>query len=613
MKRVFALLLLALLLCGCTAQAPEETTGTTMETQPAVEPTEPTGSYEPDSAMETATGGAVRMYTPDIPEAYALAMLGEDLVVFSGRENTTLTKLTGENLYVTASVTLGTWLDLSAPSVQVTEKGVSYYDSDARQLVLLGTGLKEISRVQLPEDIVGEPLLSADRKRVYYCLEHSVWERTLETGIDRMIKEISESFTTVGTLLVDGSVLQCGLTDGRQMFLSVAVGKTLWQGDNGIAVTGAGNNWYAVVPEGILQAYVFGTGEEKQMLLLDSFDATGVYLEAMNCLVGMTAGEEGTRLDCFDLETGMCISTLTVADNIQYLTADASNGEICVLTEQGSVYLWNVAALPAGNEAVYSTPRYRLDSPDEEGYARCAAYAEEIGQRHGVTILFGEAATAIQPRDYDLTGEYLVPVIMAELEKLDALLTVYPEGMLKAAVEGTTGGTLYICLVREVTGSAELGIPDPVGGTQFWDGSDSYVAMAVGRERGEWYHQMYHALETRLMSDSKACYDWEYLNPDGFDYDYNYILNLSREDEGWLEGENRYFIDTYSMSFPMEDRARVMEYAMMENCGDYFASDAIQAKLLALCQGIREAYGLKKSPDTFLWEQYLSESLAYTK
>ena len=29
--------------------------------------------------------------------------------------------------------------------------------------------------------------------------------------------------------------------------------------------------------------------------------------------------------------------------------------------------------------------------------------------------------------------------------------------------------------------------------------------------------------------------------------------------------------------------------------------------------GIRECFGLKKSPDTFLWEQYLQESLAYTK
>jgi len=36
-----------------------------------------------------------------------------------------------------------------------------------------------------------------------------------------------------------------------------------------------------------------------------------------------------------------------------------------------------------------------------------------------------------------------------------------------------------------------------------------------------------------------------------------------------------------------------------------FQSDAMQRKLKALCDGIREAYGLRESPETFLWEQYL--------
>ena len=613
MKRVFALLLLALLLCGCAAQPPEETTGTTMETLPAVEPTEPTGSYEPDSAMEAATGGAVRAYTPDISDAYAVAVLDGDPVIFSGMANTTLTRLTGENLYITAAVTLDTWLDPSAPSVQVTKKGISYYDSRTRELVLLGTGLKEIGRVALPEDIVGEPVISADRKHIYYCLEHSVWEMTVETGISRMIKEISETFASAGGLLMENTVLQCSLEDRRQIFLSTEVGKTLWQGDGDITVTGAGNNWYAVVPEGIIQAYVYGTGEDdKQMLLLESFEGTGRYLADMNCLVSISGAGKDTRLDCFDLGTGKRISALETGDTVLHLASNAAAGVVCVLTGEGSLYLWNVAALPTGEETVYSMPRYTLESPDEAGYEQCAAYAEEIGDRYGVRILFGEAAVAVQPKNYDLTGEYMVPVLMAELEKLDALLSMYPEGMLEAAAD-TTGGTLYICLVREVAGSAELGIPDTVGGTQYWNGSDSYVAMAVGSDGGDWYHQMYHALETKLMSDSKACYDWEYLNPEGFDYDYNYILNQDREDGGWLEGENRYFIDLFSMSFPREDRAAIMAYAMMENCGEYFATEAMQAKLHALCVGLREAYGLQKSPDTFLWEQYLSESLAYTK
>ena len=67
------------------------------------------------------------------------------------------------------------------------------------------------------------------------------------------------------------------------------------------------------------------------------------------------------------------------------------------------------------------------------------------------------------------------------------------------------------------------------------------------------------------------------------------------------------------MTYPHEDRARVMQYAMQEGYEDYFVSDTMQAKLRQLCLGIREAFGWKKYEGTFVWEQYLRESLAYTK
>ena len=59
------------------------------------------------------------------------------------------------------------------------------------------------------------------------------------------------------------------------------------------------------------------------------------------------------------------------------------------------------------------------------------------------------------------------------------------------------------------------------------------------------------------------------------------------------------------MSYPKEDRARILEYAMTPGHSEYFRSPQMQAKLSQLCQGIREAYGLKKQKEAFLWEQYL--------
>jgi hypothetical protein len=65
------------------------------------------------------------------------------------------------------------------------------------------------------------------------------------------------------------------------------------------------------------------------------------------------------------------------------------------------------------------------------------------------------------------------------------------------------------------------------------------------------------------------------------------------------------------MSFPKEDRARIMEYASTPDNESYFATVTMQKKLKQLCLGIRKAFGLQKCTEEFLWEQYLDTPIAY--
>ena len=58
------------------------------------------------------------------------------------------------------------------------------------------------------------------------------------------------------------------------------------------------------------------------------------------------------------------------------------------------------------------------------------------------------------------------------------------------------------------------------------------------------------------------------------------------------------------MSFPREDRARILEYAMTPGNEAVFASETMQRKLATLCQGIRQAFDLE-ADQICLWEQYL--------
>jgi hypothetical protein len=63
------------------------------------------------------------------------------------------------------------------------------------------------------------------------------------------------------------------------------------------------------------------------------------------------------------------------------------------------------------------------------------------------------------------------------------------------------------------------------------------------------------------------------------------------------------------MNYLKEDRARVLENAMLPGKQEVFQSEYMQRKLTAICTGLREAYGLKKHPEVLPWEQYLINPL----
>lgn len=627
MKRLFVISLICLLLCGCGAPDAEETSIPTESesTLPAVDPTEPGGSYDPDSVIEAQTQGAVRAYPLSIPEAYAIMSMGSDVLVFSGSENTSITKLTGENLYVTASAQIGRRLESTDPDVLVNDKGVAYYDADTGEMVLLDVNLKEVSRISLPYDLVGSPVLSADRKNIYYCTADSVRVLTISSGISRMLREISYETQTVEAILFSDSILRIRLSDGtseKSLFLSTQTGQTIVEYAGALTLTASGDNWYAVTDEGIMPAYLYGSADaDARMLIPWNYTADGVWMEDLGSLVTFTAIAQsvGFQLDVYDGDSGTRTSRLYLEGSTAPVCLDcsASTGEILVLAagpdDTLTLYRWDPAGTAMADNTVYSGPRYTLSAPDQDGLAACEALAMDMEARYGVDIRFGSEAAAVESPDYDLTAEYQVPVLMDALTALDEALAAYPEGFLPSVMTGISEDPIHICIVREITGSPESGSLDAVDGIQFWYGSSNYVALRVGCDTaGVLYRQMYYAMENCLMSNSNDLYDWEYLNPSGFDYDYDYTTYLTREDSMYLEGEKRYFIDAYSMTFPREDRAAIMQYAMSPGNEELFAGTYMQAKLKALCKAIREACGLTKSTDTYLWEQYLAKSLAYT-
>jgi hypothetical protein len=272
------------------------------------------------------------------------------------------------------------------------------------------------------------------------------------------------------------------------------------------------------------------------------------------------------------------------------------------------LFRWDPSQTKTENDRTYLEPYYTADNPNLDGLQACKELARTLGDQYGVNILIWNDTDAYHPWDYTFIPEHRPEIYRRDLQALEQALQKFPEGFLNEAASGSDNGRLTICLVRGLKREEQTNAPENADGAQYWMEDSPYIALAVGESLEQtFYHQISHLIDSCVISTSKAYDDWEYLNPWEFNYDYDYEENKNREDEGYLDDENRLFIDTYSMSYPREDRARILEYAMMPGNESYFASEQMQEKLSVICSALREVFDL--DPDQqYAWEQYLKDS-----
>ena len=618
MKRMLWSLVLILLLCGCTAPVQEETTAPPPATVPVQEePTEPEGIYVPFSDLETQTDSAVLYFMPE-EDCCGIRMMGDDVLTFSGTETTTLTRYAGKDLYELASTRLDCRIDPADPSFQISANGITYYNADTREVVFLDNDLKEVSRLGMPANMVGKPVLSGNRMQVYYCTADAVRVYDTTTALDTLIKTIAYAQQSVENVLLNDTVLRCALTDDRGqeyvIFISTQTGELLAQIHSAIEVDTHADGYFAKIPEGIQELVVFGKlGADPMVLMPEDPFARSWLLKAAGGLVTATVTEAATSLDYYDLESGMRTASVELPGGIdpRYMEFREDSASVLVLAyeymaDAPALLSWQLDSTPVTEETVYSTPRYTAEDPDVVGLDACTFLAEEIEAKHGVQILIAWEAVAQHPWDYTLELEYQPAVIRRQLESLDAVLSHFPEGFFAKLSK-----TPNLCVVRSIRGTAESGSVDQAQGLQFWAGNRPYVALAAGDSlEGSFFHELFHILDGKILSDTRVYYHWENLNPDGFRYFNDYRRYLEADVEKYLQEGDRAFIDAYSMCYPKEDRARIMEYACQEGNEAYFQSEVMQNKLRKLCEGIRKAFKLETYDESFLWEQYLNKPLA---
>ena len=628
MKRFLAgLLALMLLLSACAADP--EPTDPPETTEPSTEqPTEPEGPqgaweqfYEQASTVEVLTKGAVKQYLIDLEDPYAVSAMGDGLLIFAGAEETVLTYFGAAGELYSRDLT-ECFIYPDGQTTHVSDTGVCYYDSVDNAVVYLNEKLEETARIGLPQQISGPIFLSADGEIVYYVTADALRWLELRTGISRSLTEISFDHQELTGLHLGGKVLECWVTRdgiGEVLYISAETGQTLFSTAQLPMFYSQGDAFFAQWKQGSVTERVFGTmGGEKRTFLLEDDQLSVRPLFGLNAALSHQTDSTGTTMEYYDLTSGNRSGSVRMAGvgNPWSMAEDAGRGLVWFLATGMSadsavvLYSWEPALSPTGDTHSYCTPYYTELEPDEQRLKEIRRQAEQIGDRYGVRIRVWQDALRTMPSDYNFTGEHLVQAYQRALPVIEKALAQFPEGVFKKMGSQSNNKVLTVCLIRGAYGSNELGSLEEATGVHFWDNGNSYLALTMGDHLEQtFYHELFHAMDSYILTETLAFDFWDDLNPKGFKYDYSYVTNQYREDDQYLEGADRAFIDTYSMSYPKEDRARIMEYAVMEGCAAYFESDIMQAKLKTVCKGIREAFDLKKDSRVFLWEQYLKESL----
>lgn len=617
-KRIGLLLLLALLLAGCRQDLPGGTEpSTTVETTQPVE-TQPQGIYVPDSAVEERSFGAIGAYDPQEEQLLGIAFMGERLLVASREADAVkLTLYEGREGVAVGTVYVSGSFRLDGAAVRISDSSISYYDEVNREVVLIGEDLLEKERVVLPAEVVGEPAVASDFSAVCYSTGSEVRVMDIKTGIVRLLREMAGQQVQTCLLCFDNSVLMCRITEGEESctaFISAQTGETLDTDEELLSFSESADHYFAQRSSASITEQLFGTrGEEPRMLN----PAAGEYEcwdvpELSAALTAAPVADRGISLELYDLVSGKRTASVLLPDAsaISAVTAEPSGEALWLMAEdtQGAagIFRWELSESRVYNQTDYTSQRYTRENPDTEGIAQCREKAEALSRTYGVDVIILEE-DLVMSTNYTMTAEYQVRALKKGLSALETALSRFPEGFFKNLAEVTSDGVLHISIVQSIDSRGSEAGP---AGMRYWVGNQEYIAITIYDEMEQGlYHEICHALDTFLMANSGVLDTWDTLNPEGFEYDYNFDAYQQRQESPYLTGKTRAFVDSYSMSYPKEDRARVFEYAMSGQHEEYFESDTMQAKLAMICKAIRDAFGWKEDPRQFPWEQYLAEPM----
>lgn len=620
MKKALALLLLTATFtwAGCYHGAFHPTTDSTGQTStipPTTQQMLPLRElYLPNSSVEKQTNGAVLCYEPDPGEHQMLAQMGEDVLLVSttGKDDSTviLTRITGVNGGVKCQTRISCDAALFMRTLQVSGDALGYYDENNGCVVMLNGLLQETKRVVLPSNRIGAPAISPDLRMIYYSTAKELRALDVQTEAARLLREHSYPELIMGSVCFNNEQLLCYVTeedfDKYAAFISTKNGAITATDSQILSFEGSGNSFFLNRREGSVQEYLYGDYGQQVQEFYPRQEGRSYWLPGVESVVVASEMANGEfTLDAYDLVGGLRNATTVLSgiDACDNFVSDSEDGVVWFLThdsENGKEYLcrWDMSKSPVADPAQYTSVHYTADNPDVDRLTYCGKLAQQLADKYSVEITFLEE-NMVKPPEYTLEAEFQARAIEVGFTTLEKGLSLLPESLLTRLADKTEDGIIHIQLVRSISG-------DPVG-LQYWLDGNSYIALELGDTLEQsFFHELYHVMDSYLIGNSGYLDRWDDNNPKSFDYLYGYSGFEALKDSKYLSGDERAFVDAYSMTYPKEDRARIFEYALMEGNTETFSSKTMQRKLSLLCTAIRDAFDLEEDSQ-FRWEEYLVE------
>lgn len=600
------LVLLALLLTGCTSEATDLSDPFTQSPMSTAGP----ASVPVIQPSEIHYSRALSAYDTGIYDCRGIYPMGADMLLLSGNDETMLTVLS-DSAVIRTQKALPCQADPANGTMQVNEHGIAYYDGLHNAVVYLNTDLLEIQRIALPSNIGNHILLSPDWTTAYYCSQNGIHALDLHTSIPRLIRRHTVTDQKLTGLYLDGALLACQVTyeDGHSecLYLSTQTGEACYP-EQSLQRLYTGNGTYlASFRDGSVDLWLTGKPEGKPWMIHVSQTAEVVPLYRSDALAVLETADNQTELSYLDLPTGRRVGALTLDSHTEVSFLSGDDGTVWFLAKSSDngkqlLYRWLPVWSKVWSPRSYYRTYYTADTPDTDGLLRQAYHASILGNTYGINILTGRNAMQFPPAGYTVETEYRIAAYERDLKVLEKALSNFPPEFFRDAASGTKNQHLTVNLVRDLRAEgSQASLP----GKQYWLNESAYITLVMGPELEQsFYHQLCHIIDTRVMGTTSVYDDWASLNPNGVIYTNSHQLSPPEADEAWFSGDTRVFVDRYAMSFPREDRARILEYAMMPGNEAVFASETMQRKLATLCLGIRQAFALDDSA-TYLWEQYL--------